>query len=459
MRILLKCPSRSRPSKVLSVLTQYLDYARQPDLLGICISCDTDDTTMNTGFMREELPRVLYNANYCQVFFSDNTTKIQACNADMDKITWPWDIVVLVSDDMIPQMRGYDDIIRMHMMARFPDTNGIVWVNDGEQGQQLNTLTIMGRAMYNQFGYIYNPLYKSLFCDTEFTDFCNESNTVYVPYTIIRHVHPSYNSDVKFDALYIKNQLSFNDDMHTYIDRKSYPYDWSILIPTIPGREASLGRLIAHIHSTRQRVCPDLRIEICLEFDNREKTIGEKRNILMKKAKGKYISFIDDDDMVTDAYFEDAVATIRGNYDVCRLRGRISQYTFTHSIAYTLDTPMANEDTFLRPPNHLNIMLKDAARMVYFASISNGEDFMWCMKLSAAGLLSKEYTSDPSRIHYIYELGARTIDEGTIRHQQTTTLRNVGNSIENKKPPPPPPPPADAKKNGIRFTAKGFVSK
>ena len=46
MRILLKCPTRSRPGQFIRVLKQYVTLANRPDLLGICISCDHDDRTM-----------------------------------------------------------------------------------------------------------------------------------------------------------------------------------------------------------------------------------------------------------------------------------------------------------------------------------------------------------------------------------------------------------------------------
>jgi hypothetical protein len=248
---------------------------------------------------------------------------------------------------MVPLVKGYDDVVRSHMMASFPDTNGILWFNDGHQADKLNTLSVMGKVMYRSFGYIYHPSYKSFYCDTEFTDLCRgslKSKCLYIPTCIVRHEHPGHGYG-GFDSLYIKNQAAWTEDMDMYISRKVHPVDWTILIPTIPGRERTLQTLIRSIHGFRQRVCPTLRITITLGFDNREATIGAKRHAMLQAAEGKYVSFIDDDDSVTAHYFEDAAACIRGNFDCMRLRGQISQYTFTHSVANKLTDPMARMRT------------------------------------------------------------------------------------------------------------------
>jgi len=399
--------------------------------IGIAVSCDEDDTSMRQASIQKEIQAVLGQVAWHRVFFSPNKSKIEACNANMGEIDYPWDIVVLVSDDMIPQIAGWDTVIRTHMNVYFPTTDGILWFNDGYQGDKLNTLCIYGRKMYDSLGYIYHPDYKSLFCDTELTDRCRGDlapRCQYIPYCVIRHEHPGTGFAQLMDPLYAKNQTFWNRDMYTYIHRKQYPYDWSILIPTIPGREKGLSEVIATIREKVGRVAPDLRYEFCLAFDNREMSIGKKRQQLLEKAKGKYLSFIDDDDTITDAYIEDLWATIQGGYHTMRLRGQMSQYTFVHSTEIQLSFPMAtNTDppVFQRPPNHLNPMLSDVAKLVPFKDAVNGEDLDWTLSLYKAKFIETEYRGDPSRIHYIYNLGERTVHSGTVQLQQTTSYETM----------------------------------
>ena len=458
MRILLKCPTRSRPAQFIRVLNQYVTLANRPDLIGVCISCDLDDATMVDGYVQHQIKNITYKTAWSEIYFGNSATKIQAVNADIASVPWEWDIVVIVSDDMVPQIKGYDDVLRNHMVANFADTNGILWVNDGTQGDKLNTISILGRKMYDSFGYIYNPAYKSLFCDTEFTDLCRDSlasKCTYIPYVLIKHEHPGTGFPQRNDALYARNNTFWYEDMMTYISRKPYEYDWSILIPTISGREESLKHLITRINEYKP---PELKIQICIDFDNRQKKIGTKRQDMLQSAKGKYFSFIDDDDLVTPAYFEDALATIQGNFSVCRLRGQMAQYTFTHSIENTLDMPMCIGDVFIRPPNHLNIMLTDIGNLIPFGNATRGEDLDWTIRLAQRRYLQTEYRSDPSRIHYIYNLGNRTVPEATAEMQRKTNYATMlkmvwidGGATDQQRTQP--------RTGGVRLTSRGFVSK
>jgi hypothetical protein len=463
MRILLKCPTRSRPSKVMETLRRYIQLANHPEQLGVAISCDTDDSSMTRNLVQEELLRVLKPCEWKRIFFSENHSKIQACNANMSEIDYPWDIVVLVSDDMLPVIKGYDDVIRNYMTARFPDTNGILWFNDGFQGEKLNTLCIYGRRMYESFGYLYHPSYKSLFCDTELTDLCKttlKDKTHYVGYTIIRHEHPGTGYGEKMDALYQANQRYWSTDMLNYIARKQYMYDWSILVPTIASREQQLAALLASIREKAARLRPTLRIEFCIEYDNRETSVGNKRQRLLERASGKYMSFIDDDDQITDAYIEDVWETIQGGYHVMRLRGEAGRLTFTHSVENKLSTPMAIGDVFVRPPNHLNPMLTDVAKLISFKDASRGEDLDWTIRLARTGFLKTEYASDPSRIHYIYMLFGRDV-ESSLEYQRTHSydemLRSVWTPGGGLAVLPEPTPRSEGRV--LRLGPKGFVSK
>lgn len=467
MRILLKCPTRSRPSRIIDTLRAYATLARDRANIGVALSCDEDDTSMTQVSIQRDLNGLLGGFAWNRIFFSKNTSKIAACNANMNEIDYPWDIVVLVSDDMIPRLEGWDDAIRTHMKAYFPDTNGILWFNDGHQADKLNTLCIFGRKFYESQGYIYHPDYKSLFCDTELTDRCKTDLAPickYIPYTIIRHEHPGTGYKEKMDPLYARNQVFWNQDLHTYIRRKVYPYDWSILIPTIPGRDAGLTRLVESIREKVDRISPHLRIQLCISFDNKESSIGVKRQSLLDEAKGKYLSFIDDDDEITDAYIEDLSEMIRGGYHTMRLRGQMSQYTFVHSTEMTMSSPMATMDdppVFQRPPNHLNPMIADAAKLVPFKNAVHGEDLDWTLGLFRTKYLETEYRSDPSRIHYIYNLGARVVHPETVDMQRKMNYESMLGLIFTPAGSISKSPTTDQAfgPRQLRLTGRGFVSK
>lgn len=66
----------------------------------------------------------------------------------------------------------------------------------------------------------------------------------------------------------------------------------SILIPSIPSR---WRQLTTSFDSLVEKI-GDKDIEVLAFSDNKKRTIGEKRDALVKMAKGKYIMFVDDDD-------------------------------------------------------------------------------------------------------------------------------------------------------------------
>lgn len=462
MKVLLKCPTRGRPQKLIAAFQKYASLASHPEDIGVALSCDTTDPSMKDERVLASLHVILSKFAWYKVFYSDNTSKIQACNANMDEIDYPWDIVVLVSDDMIPQVEGYDAIIRRFMRTSFPDTDGILWFNDGYQQDKLNTLSMYGRTMYGRLGYIYNPIYKSFFCDTELTDLCKttlKEKTLYVPNVIIRHEHPTLGYDT-LDDLYVKNYTFFGEDAMTYVAHKTYAYDWSVLIPSLVERTAQRQALLGSIREKVGRICPTLRVEYLTDIDNRQKTIGRKRQQLLQSARGRYMSFIDDDDDITDAYVEDLAACVAGNFHVMRLYGQMSQYRFMHSTSVGVRDRMVvgEPPLFQRPPNHLNPMLTDLAKYVSFKDVRRGEDTDWAVRLSRTGFLQREFRSDSSRVHYIYNLGNRTVYPQTIDFQRKMTVQEFADYVLKSEGVSIPETTTN-KVAGLRLGARGFVSK
>jgi hypothetical protein len=150
--------------------------------------------------------------------YSEN--KVHAINRDMEYAK-DFDIVLLLSDDMMPVEKGFDRIICDHFKKHFPNLDGVLWMNDGFTGRKLNTIVCMGRVYYERFGFLYNPAYKSLFCDNEFTDISARLNKYfYLDRVIIQHQHPMNMRHVKSDNLYRRNDSFFHADRQTYEKRK-----------------------------------------------------------------------------------------------------------------------------------------------------------------------------------------------------------------------------------------------
>ncbi|MEK0368719.1 MAG: hypothetical protein QQN62_03825, partial [Nitrosopumilus sp.] len=130
------------------------------------------------------------------------------------------DILVLVSDDMIPVVQDFDKVIVSSMQKYFPDTDGALHFNDGLFGKDKTiTLSIIGRKLYERFGYVYHPAYKSFYCDLEFTDEVYKmKKAIYISQVIIEH---KWHGGLKScDALYRRNSGMGMPDEEVYNRRK-----------------------------------------------------------------------------------------------------------------------------------------------------------------------------------------------------------------------------------------------
>jgi len=214
MCILFKYPTRSRPDWFMQTLKKYYSMLSGKNQYRFLITLNENDETMNNTAMRnimDGFPNLVYK-------YGNHETKIDAVNADMKGEDF--DILFLISDDMIPIVHAFDSIIAKKMGKYFPDLDGALHFNDGCIGRdRCITLSIMGKKLYDYFGYIYHPDYKSFFCDAEFTDVVRQLKKVkYFPQVIVKHEwHGGSNSR---DALYVRNSKLNRFDKQVYCNRK-----------------------------------------------------------------------------------------------------------------------------------------------------------------------------------------------------------------------------------------------
>jgi hypothetical protein len=217
MSLLIKLPSRGRPDQLYSMASKYIEYAHDMTKIRMLIVLDTDDSTVTPQYV-QKLKNIHPNV---QVILGVSTGKIHAINRDTPCPS-TFDILLLASDDMVPVQKGYDNIIRQKMAQHYPDTDGVLFFNDGFHKNRLNTIVICGSKYYKRFGYIYYPGYKSLWCDNEFTDVAKIlKKQTYSPQVIIKHEHPGTNSAVVFDETYTRNQVFYFEDEALYFSRRS----------------------------------------------------------------------------------------------------------------------------------------------------------------------------------------------------------------------------------------------
>lgn len=181
----------------------------------------------------------------------------------------------------------------------------------------------------------------------------------------------------------------------------------SILIATTTERESQFKDLIMlfllQIDSQFEE-----KVEIIAMQDNKEISIGRKRQLLLEQAKGKFIVFFDDDDFPYSFYVKTIVSVIQNNPDIDCI-GLVIDMTTDLQNHQTCFHSLQNKEwrdgfkvqdkyDYYRNVTHFNPVRRDLALQVGFPDLRFGEDKDYSDRISL--LCKKEYMIDMPLWHY-----------------------------------------------------------
>ena len=168
----------------------------------------------------------------------------------------------------------------------------------------------------------------------------------------------------------------------------------SILTPTIPGRERQLQALQwrieeqiqalqTHIEDRSSALRSSGQVEHLIFSDNRQRSIGAKRQALLDIARGQYIAFVDDDDDIADSYVSELLAAAASGADVITfLQG--ATYNGKQSV---VDFQLGQGDHGFVPGGitnrdawHVNAWRRSRVAHCQFGESNYGEDLTWCQQ-------------------------------------------------------------------------------
>ena len=188
---------------------------------------------------------------------------------------------------------------------------------------------------------------------------------------------------------------------------------WTIAIAGIPERFHSCQPLLYSLLET-QGVARLPDVECLYLLDNKRRTVGAKRNALLDMARGEYVSFIDDDDMVAADYVKrihDAINQARRAKVVMSditetlpdvicfgQRATLHPHGVTHECTYSLEhwrnrkpedrrqlapapgpdgKPLPNVLLWTGPPAHTQVWRRAILEGIRFPEQQFGEDVIW----------------------------------------------------------------------------------
>lgn len=188
----------------------------------------------------------------------------------------------------------------------------------------------------------------------------------------------------------------------------------SILVPTIAGREHEFEKLIALLEPQVQ----DVDANVLYLKDNKELSIGAKRQLLLDACEAEYMLMIDDDDQVPGDYVAKVLQALGsapdciGYLEQCDIGGRKS--IACHSNRY--DCWMDNRDgyDYVRTIFYKDVIRTSIAKQIGFRDLRYGEDHDFSIRLKQSGLLTTEVFIN--EVMYYYSAPLLTEPEYKLRY-------------------------------------------
>jgi glycosyltransferase involved in cell wall biosynthesis len=180
----------------------------------------------------------------------------------------------------------------------------------------------------------------------------------------------------------------------------------SILIATTVDRRDVFYPLLDEFERQVKEHKLEDKVEICYMEDNKELTIGSKRNNLINMSRGEWIVFFDSDDMPIDYYVPLIVQKLEEHRPDC-IGFKIKMTTngekpqiCDHSLRHAAEGWQTNKKGFdyIRNVTHFNPVRRSYAIRVGFPEVRYGEDKVYSDKITK--LCKTEYYLD---IPYLFE--------------------------------------------------------
>jgi glycosyltransferase involved in cell wall biosynthesis len=388
-------PSYGRPAQALQTANSFINLAKSEFQYILC--CSKGDPLLQE-----------YNNLFDDFLICKEATCIAAMNLAAKYATG--DLIVCISDDF-ECFPGWDEALKNEVKGK---KDFVLQVDDGVRAKGCDTrnivsFPIMDKTYYSRYGFVYHPSYKHHYADEELFRVALATGKLIRSDLVFKHVH--YINGARKDLTYQKNSKHHEQGKQNFAAREKNGFDLqtlNILIATLDERKEVFAKIDEQLKKQISELKAENLVQIIPLSDNREMTLGEKRNRLVELANKNYLAFVDDDDRVCDNYVQLLLTAIQEQPDCCSLNGIINiegrePRIFKHSIQY--NGWYEKKKVYYRYPNHLNCVKTEIAKLVGFQFLSYAEDKAYSDDLKNTGRLIKEQIIEPILYYYDYVTG------------------------------------------------------
>jgi glycosyltransferase involved in cell wall biosynthesis len=209
---------------------------------------------------------------------------------------------------------------------------------------------------------------------------------------------------------------------------------WSILVPTLGERRHLFERLMTRV------LLPQLdphggRVRVIGWFNNGNPPLPVIRQQMVETAGTEYVSFVDDDDLVSPDYVQRIVTALEERPDYvgfqvqCYSDGRPTAVAY-HSLEYRRWRNLPTR--YERDISHINPVRRELALRADFSVARSGraEDRAWAEQLRRARVLRTQAVIPRILYHYLYSTN-RTAGSGSRWQNPRTITRGERATIDH----------------------------
>ena len=206
----------------------------------------------------------------------------------------------------------------------------------------------------------------------------------------------------------------------------------TILVPTVPSRiNYFYPRIMKQLLDQTKKYN---NIELVSFFDNKKRTIGKKRDEMLKLAQGKYVTFVDDDDRLSNDYVDEIMNAITNNDVDCIVYNVICCVNNGKNklCKYGIEFEYGDINGGLEwrgKPAHTMIWKRSIAIKHNYSNRQNGEDMDWVKR----AYLDIKTQHRIDKTLYYYDANYATTSE-TANLPDNVISNNINKLININKP-------------------------
>ena len=180
----------------------------------------------------------------------------------------------------------------------------------------------------------------------------------------------------------------------------------SILVCSVEERRSMMEILVGEF--MRQISDGTAHVEVMTFIDNKEISIGQKRQLALQAAHGKWIVFFDDDDWPYGHYIDEVVKAIESDpaadcvgVNIDMTTNGMKPQRCLHRFGLVWENKYGKDGwDYHRNITHFNPVLRELALKAGFKDMRFGEDRDYCDRLNP--LLTREVYIELPLFHYRY---------------------------------------------------------